>query len=79
MTIWIPPSYTPSEKQVPGWNSIDNALDQLNQGEGVTLVLKLLRWVVEYKFEDSIGEHFLLMWKSGRVVLEVPPDNWCGE
>ena len=75
MTIWISPSYPPSEDLLRGWNSVDNVLDRLNQGEGVTLVVKPLRLAVKGRFEDSIMERFPLMWKSGRVVLEIPPPH----
>ena len=78
VTIWISPSYTPSEHQVCEWNAVDNVLDRLNPSEDVTLVVKPLRLVVKDKFEDSIRVRFPLMWKSGRVVLEASPLRWGG-
>ena len=55
---------------VRGWNSVDNVLDRLNLREGVTLVVR--RRMREDGFEDMIKTYFPLMWKKGRVVLEVP-------
>jgi len=75
VTICIPPVYLASENQVHGWNLVDNVLDLLNQREGVTLVVRPLNRVADNKFKDWIGEHFPLMWESGRVVLEVTPPH----
>ena len=71
LIIWIPPRYAASENQVRGWNSVDDVLDRLNPCGDVTLVVRPLQWVVEDKFKDSVAKRFPLMWKSGRVVLEV--------
>lgn len=56
-----------------GWNSVDNVLGRLNLRKGATLVVRPQRWVAEDKFKELMEKYFPLMWKSGRVVLKIPP------
>jgi len=72
LTIYFPSVYTVSENRARGWNSVDDVLDRLNSRGAVTLVVRPAWWVVGDKSEDLIGKCFPLMWKNGRVVLEVP-------
>ena len=68
LTIHVPPFHTASEDQTRAWNSVDNVLDRLSQCEGVTLVVKLQHWVEEGQIETD----FPLMWRNGRVTLDMP-------
>ena len=68
-----------TENESCEWNSVDNALDRFNLCEDVTLVVRSLDWVVaDHQFKEAVGNHFPLMWETGRVVFEVlPPDTEC--
>ena len=74
MTLISFTSHTENEGLVRGWGSIDNVLDQFNLCEDASLVAGSLFWLDD-GFRDLVERHFPLMWKRGRVVLEVPPLN----
>ena len=73
LTIDFPPVYTASENQVRWWNSVDSELDRLSLRGDVTLVVRPFQWVREATFRGLMGRCFPSMWKTGKVVLKIPP------
>jgi len=75
LTICIPTFYTSNENQVRGWNPVDDVLNRFSACADVALIITAKYWVADRAFEDLIRTYFPLMWKSGKVVLEVPPPD----
>ena len=74
LTISIPPFPAASEYRVRAWNPVDDVLYRFSRRADVTLVVRTQYWVGGHEFEGLIKKYLPLMWKNGRVVLEVLHD-----